>query len=179
MNCGHKKPDTKSGSFIAIESGGDKVGGVGHARVTALQVAQGVAYHLFGQAGTFTALAGNPEGVAYVAIAAAAIVNGFTYLTVGNTFTEADVHIRPIAEESTVVVDANANENACQRPERDFCCQLPIADKWSVRLSFPQQRQAAKKRWAMLKIGVYDDRPWNCAPSLAAVWIIQPARAKP
>ena len=83
----------------AFESGGDKVGGVGHARMTALQIAQGIAYHLFGQACTFAALASNPEGVAHIAIAAAAIVDGFAYLTVGNTFAEADVHMRSIAEE--------------------------------------------------------------------------------
>ena len=89
----------KSGSAPAAGSSGNKIGGVGQARVIALQIIQRIAHHLLGQACAFTALAGNPEGVAYIAIAAAAIIDGFAYLTVGNTFAETDVHGGPIAEE--------------------------------------------------------------------------------
>jgi hypothetical protein len=36
----------------------------------------------------------------------------------------------------------------------------------------------AKKHWVVLKTGVYDDRPWNCAPRPAVVRVVHLARTK-
>ena len=57
-----------------------------------MHFAQGVTYHLLGQAGAFAALAGDAEGGANIAVTAAAFIDGFANLTVSNTFAETDVH---------------------------------------------------------------------------------------
>ena len=88
----HKKPDTRSGFFISLNLGGNKVRRVGHCGLTAPYVAQCFAYHLLGQAGALATLAGNTEGGAHVTVAAAALVDGFADLTVSNTFAETHVH---------------------------------------------------------------------------------------
>jgi ABC-type uncharacterized transport system permease subunit len=64
--------------------------------MAAVYIAEGFAHYLFGQASAFAALAGNAEGFADIAIATAAVVNGFADLTVGNTLAEANVHKRAL-----------------------------------------------------------------------------------
>ena len=61
-------------------------------RLRALDFGEGIAYYLFGKASTFTALHGDSEGFAYVSIAAAAIVDRFADLAVGDTLAKAYIH---------------------------------------------------------------------------------------
>src|SRR3990167_5406253 len=122
LNFRHKKPDARSGFFISLNLGGNKICWVGHGRLAALNFAQGVTYHLFGQASAFAALAGNAEGGAHVTIAAAAFVDGFADLTVSNTFAETHVHIKARGRAVVCAKDTNVNENACQN------CVWMIAD---------------------------------------------------
>ena len=58
----------------------------------ALQVTQGFTHHLLGEAGAFSALAGDTGGLAHVTVAAAAVIDGFADLPVGNALAEADIH---------------------------------------------------------------------------------------
>ena len=54
---------------------------------------EGVTNHFLGEAGAFPALAGYPCSLADFPITAAAFIDGFTDLTVGNTCAEANIHI--------------------------------------------------------------------------------------
>ena len=62
------------------------------AGLRALQIAEGFAHHLLGQARTLAALAADAEALAHVAIAAATVINRIADLTVGDTLAEADIH---------------------------------------------------------------------------------------
>ena len=57
-----------------------------------VQVTQGGADYLLGEAGAFATLGGNAKGFTHIAEAAAAIINGIANLSVSDTFAEANVH---------------------------------------------------------------------------------------
>ena len=78
--------------FCVRRSGGDEAGLAGEGALAALQFAEGVAYHLLGEARTLAALSAHAEAVAHVAIAAAAFVDGFADLAVCHTVAQANVH---------------------------------------------------------------------------------------
>jgi hypothetical protein len=58
-------------------------GWVSHCALPVVQLAQGLAYHLFGYAGAFATLTGDAEGFANLFVAAATFVDGLADLTVG------------------------------------------------------------------------------------------------
>ena len=62
----------------------------------ALQFCQRFAYHLLGQARTFSTLSSYVEGFTYFFIAAATLIDRIADLPIGNALAEADIHkIRP------------------------------------------------------------------------------------
>ena len=72
---------------------------VGDRRLLALQLGQGFAHHLLGEARTFAALAGHAGGLSHFAIAAATVINRFADLPIGDASAEADIHkVRTIAD---------------------------------------------------------------------------------
>ncbi len=79
--------------MLPLFSGGNETGGVGKGDLSALDIAQCFANHLFGDACTFAALAGNAGGFAHLSIAATAFVDGFTDLTISNTLAKTHVHM--------------------------------------------------------------------------------------
>ncbi|MCY1552987.1 hypothetical protein D9M68_894250 [compost metagenome] len=78
--------------FTSPDSGRNKIRWIGQGGLTALHFAEGFAYHLFGQAGAFAALAGDAESGAHVTVAAATFEDCVADLVVGDTFAEANVH---------------------------------------------------------------------------------------
>lgn len=58
-----------------------------------LYITQCLSNHLLGYTCAFATLAGNTGSFAHLTIAAAAFVDGFTNLTVGNTLAKTDVHM--------------------------------------------------------------------------------------
>lgn len=58
-----------------------------------LDIAQGFANDLLGDAGAFSALSRHACGFTHVTIAAATFIDGFTDLAVGNTLAKTHVHM--------------------------------------------------------------------------------------
>ena len=68
-----------------------------------MHLTQGFAYHLLGQACTFTALAGDTQGRAHITIAAATFIDRIADLVISNTFAKTDVHrVRLVARDEEV-----------------------------------------------------------------------------
>lgn len=102
-------------------SGAGVSGGVGETGLGRLQITQGFTHDLLGKAGTFTALGADAGRGAYFPVTAAAFINRFTNMTVGNTLAKTDVHMNyPLRLFD--VGDAKQNENDCQSilSGRDF-----------------------------------------------------------
>ncbi|BAP78780.1 hypothetical protein MT1_1602 [Pseudomonas sp. MT-1] len=59
----------------------------------ALDIAQGFANNLLGNARAFTALRGDASSISHFTIAAASFVDGFTDLAVGNALAKTHVHM--------------------------------------------------------------------------------------
>lgn len=74
-------------------SGGCKTRRVGEGRAGTLDIAQGFANNLLGDAGAFTALGGDASSISHFTITAASFVDGFTDLAVGNTLAKTHVHM--------------------------------------------------------------------------------------
>lgn len=73
-------------------SGGCETGWIGEGSLGGLEFAEGFAHDLLGHAGALAALTSDASGLAYFPVAAAAFVNGFAKLTVGDTLAKANVH---------------------------------------------------------------------------------------
>ena len=69
-----------------------ETGGVDERRLGTLYIAQCFPNNLLSYTCAFAALGGDTRGFAYLTITAAAFVNGFTDLTVGNTLAKTHVH---------------------------------------------------------------------------------------
>jgi hypothetical protein len=74
-------------------SGGGEFYREGNRGMGRAKLGKGFAYYFLGKTSTLAALTGNTCGLAYFTITAAAFVNGFADLAVGNTLAEADIHI--------------------------------------------------------------------------------------
>lgn len=96
-----------------MRSGDGVSGGIGESGLGRLDIAQGFTYHLLGDTGAFSALGADTGRRAYFPITAAAFIDGFANLTVGNTLAKTDVHKNyPLSLFDDG--DAKQNENDCQ-----------------------------------------------------------------
>jgi len=101
------------GFWKLMRSGAGVSGGVGEDSLGRLDICERFAYDLLGDAGAFSALGADTGRRAYFPIAAAAFIDGFANLTVGNTLAKTDVHKNyPLSLFD--VGDAKQNENDCQ-----------------------------------------------------------------
>src|SRR5690606_1098406 len=81
------------GDLSLTGSGNAEAGRVGeHGGLPGLNLTDGFTYHLLGNARAFAALRAYAQGFSYFAIAAAAIVDRITDMTVGDTLAKTDVH---------------------------------------------------------------------------------------
>jgi len=89
-----KKPDAEIRffHFRGRALGCNETCRVGQRGLAALDFGDGFAHDLFGQASALAALAGDAERAAHFTVAAAALVDRIADLSIGDTFTEADVH---------------------------------------------------------------------------------------
>lgn len=98
----------------ALVSGRSELDGERRGRLGGADFSEGVADDFLGEAGAFAALAGDSSGLADFPVTAAAFIDGFADLTVGNTLAEADIHIAGTVAVRLECQDTNVNENACQ-----------------------------------------------------------------
>ena len=91
----HKKTGLVPGFHLSMPNQHGSASDVGQRvvhRLRALQLAQGLADHLFGEAGAFPALGADTGAIAHLTVAAATFVDRFADLGIGDTLAEADVH---------------------------------------------------------------------------------------
>ena len=67
--------------------------GVGERSLGRLDAAQGFTHNLLGNTGTLATLGAYARGSAYFPVTAAAVIDCFTNMTVGNTLAKTDVHM--------------------------------------------------------------------------------------
>src|SRR5690606_18143785 len=81
------------GDLCLTGSGNAEAGRVGeHRGLSGLDLINGFTHHLFCDARAFSALGAYAQGFSHFAIAAAALVDRITDMTVGDTLAETDIH---------------------------------------------------------------------------------------